>query len=1307
MARRKAGNINKDNFRLLITDLGYKLENGIGETYSKTYRVKGDYTIKIDFNNETINYVDETAKEKITVVRDTTSNFSDAENAVVLECVDRLLKLGYEPGTITLEKSFPNGHDATYLDIFVTKEDKAYLMIECKTFGEKYNTEYNNMLLLKRDGQPKGQLFAYYSAEQKNTKLLCLYTSRFENGRLERVNDIIEVREEWAKCGNVREVFDSWNKTFVNKGIFEDGCIAYSYENKGLLRNELLPLTKESATTIFHQFLEILRHNAVSDKPNAFNKMLNLFVCKIMDEDKQPDELLSFQWDEHTNYRMMMSNLEELYKQGMNQFLGIDVTDYSQNDLNSALVKLDEKEKQVVINMVQNLRLQKGSEFAFTEVYNEESFISNAKIVREIVEILQKWQFRYGHKQQFLGDFFEQLLATSIKQESGQFFTPLPIARFIVSSLPLKELTYAKAHDNNVKEILPVAIDYACGSGHFLTEYMDIEQGIINNYDINEKGLTNSAKKNLRHWQKTDNDNDLSGEFEWAAEHVYGIEKDYRLVKATKISTFLNGDGDANIIHADGLDKFSSEKYTGLLKIKNVVNGQNGHFDIVIANPPFSVNEFKKTLNSDFDDFTLYDLVTDKNDNIECMFIERTAQLLHAGDYCGYGAIVVPVSIMKNDDNLHVATRDIIFRKFHICALVRMRAVVFAKTSTETIILFLKRRDEIEYITIKNLVESFMSNFTDFAYNGRMDIVKSYLEDCCGGLDFEQYILFLSNLISTGEKYIDSVLNYFEDEIKPTIIKNKSFQNLSVDKQDQELESKRIEYVLSWERERLEDYLLLFADDIIVADSLTGDEGQDFIGYKFSEKRTRTGLRDRRDDDDNSVSKLYNDDDLWNDNTKLNYHIHSACIGIKTDIPSELEKHAEWQSGVEVLNWGVPFVNKINVRLTGNKKVRKEKQGYEDVKFGIITDSYNGDTSLSQTYISNHHGEYPVLSAKTLGDAVKGYIDTWKYDMECIQITTNGENSGTVVFKPKQKFSVGADTRVFTIKEEYHDQISIKYVYYAMRMELSREEYSWKNKSGKNVINSTNIHIPIKSDGQYDLDKQNTIVKALEKAEEKIGAIDLKAKNIEVDIMNKFYELFGDVENNDKKWPKERIIKKEQLKNGLNYNYDDNGLKIKSLGVGDFQDKYYIDNTDLLGEISLKQKPSEEYMLQDEDIVFVRSNGNRELVGRSVMVNVGSEPVSFSGFCIRYRNNNPEVDSVYLLYLLKTEYYRRLLHGDGANIKNLNQTILSSLDILVPPKIIQEEFSKYAKELEKKRKKIITQKEPLENAFFELQMKYL
>ena len=38
-----------------------------------------------------------------------TQNFAQAENWVVIECVDRLLEKGYQPQNITLEKTWKTG----------------------------------------------------------------------------------------------------------------------------------------------------------------------------------------------------------------------------------------------------------------------------------------------------------------------------------------------------------------------------------------------------------------------------------------------------------------------------------------------------------------------------------------------------------------------------------------------------------------------------------------------------------------------------------------------------------------------------------------------------------------------------------------------------------------------------------------------------------------------------------------------------------------------------------------------------------------------------------------------------------------------------------------------------------------------------------------------------------------------------------------------------------------------------------------------------------------------------------------------
>lgn len=180
----------------------------------------------------------------------------------------------------------------------------------------------------------------------------------------------------------------------------------------------------------------------------------------------------------------------------MSRFLNIDVTDFSENDISDTLDNIgDSQAKQALRNMIIKLRLQKNPEFAFIEVYDETSFKLNARVVKEVVELLQPYQFRYGHKQQFLGDFFELLLNTSIKQEAGQFFTPVPIARYIIYSLPIKEMIEKKIETDEA-EILPNVIDFACGTGHFLTEYMDRVQHIIEN-DIDSNKAKRTAKKKL------------------------------------------------------------------------------------------------------------------------------------------------------------------------------------------------------------------------------------------------------------------------------------------------------------------------------------------------------------------------------------------------------------------------------------------------------------------------------------------------------------------------------------------------------------------------------------------------------------------------------------------------------------------------------------------------------------------------------------------------------------------------------------------------------------------------------------------
>ena len=150
-----------------IISLGFKAKDGVDGVFIKKFASHNNYAIEVDFLSETINYGDQ-----ITCESKTTQNFSQPENFVVLECVERLLTKGYKPKDVTLEKTYPSGRGHSgRLDILVKKDKKAFLMIECKTWGKEFDNE------LKKIHKDGGQLFTYFQNDT-NADYLMLYSVR-------------------------------------------------------------------------------------------------------------------------------------------------------------------------------------------------------------------------------------------------------------------------------------------------------------------------------------------------------------------------------------------------------------------------------------------------------------------------------------------------------------------------------------------------------------------------------------------------------------------------------------------------------------------------------------------------------------------------------------------------------------------------------------------------------------------------------------------------------------------------------------------------------------------------------------------------------------------------------------------------------------------------------------------------------------------------------------------------------------------------------------------------------------------------
>lgn len=1233
------------NYKNFIKILGFKPKENTSEIFYKKYN---GYSIEINFDKSIIDY-----GNKIVSESKTTGNFSQDENWVILECVDRLLEKGYLPQNIVLEKTWRTGHGTSgRLDILVTHDDKsAYMMIECKTWDTEFEKELKN---LEKNG---GQLFTYFQ-QDKNADILMLYTSKLEGNSFQYKNTIIKIEDDYRQTGNVKDFYDRWNKLPKANGIFESWVRPYGFKSKAITKSALKELKHEDSSFIFNRFLEILRHNVVSDKPNAFNKIFTLFLCKIVDENRNPDDQLHFQWLEgEDNHISFQKRLTDLYRRGMKELLEKKVTDVSDDEFDTRFQQgMDENTRNEIKNILTEIRLKKNNEFAIKEVFDDASFIENAKVVKEVVELLQVYQLRYNYRQQFLSDFFELLLTTGLKQESGQFFTPVPIARFIIKSLPLQEITDKKIDAGNKNDLLPRIIDYAAGSGHFLTESMEEIQKYIDKLD--ESSFIPATKKAIKKWKED--------QFDWAEDYVYGIEKDYRLVKTAKVSCYLHGDGLAKVIHGDGLGDFASSiEFKDLLKDTDRTYKQdNKQFDIVISNPPYSVSAFKGLMNSEKSNigFDLYKRLTDQSSEIECLFIERTKQLLKDD---GVAGIILPSSMLSNS-GIYTETREILFKYFEILGIAELGSNTFMATGTNTVTLFLRRRNNADANNISESIKNSLANLQDVTINGIEKPIKKYLSHVWENISFEDYKTFLKQ--SPNEK-IEQHEIYSEYNKK---INSRNAEELW-------------EKILKTEQEKLLYFILAYPQKLVLVKTGDKDSEKRFLGYEFSNRRGSEGIHPiQRSKSIDECTELYDPDSFTNPNKASNY-IYKAFLGeFDLDIPENLKQNISYQNLVDMISFDrVDFEKKISLSV---KKKLKIESKWEVVRLGDLEQIHfvNGYAFKSEDLksIKTLNTELEVLKIGNISiEFRKTDFENCEYHIETnfenkivnkgdIAIALTGATVGKAGWVTKRSL---LNQRVLVLKSNnellaYVSNFIFNNTFYEYSQIIAHGNA--QGNLSPDQVKDFKIPLPPLDIQQKIVSEIETLEKQEQKANDEIGKnknlilsflIELKEKNVSL----------GDIVN---------------FKNGLNYNRQSFGELITIIGVGDFRNDFSPDISKL-EKIQIEGVLSEDYELRPNDILVVRSNGSARLVGRFLFINELNDKTSFSGFTIRLRTISDNILPKFLCHYLKTDIVRDVLTKDskGSNIKSLNQTLLASIKIPLPP---IEEQKKIVAEIEKIETKI-------------------
>lgn len=280
------------------------------------------------------------------------------------------------------------------------------------------------------------------------------------------------------------------------------------------------------------------------------------------------------------------------------------------------------------------------------------------------------------------------------------------------------------------------------------------------------------------------------------------------------------------------------------------------------------------------------------------MFIERTKQLLKDG---GIAGVILPSSILSNS-GIYTKAREIILQYFDIVSIAELGSNTFMATNTNTVVLFLRRRDNYFAANTKSAVDTYFRTLNDVTINGIETPASKYVAHVWEGLDYTDYITLLQKLPNDKVK---------AHEIYAEYKKKISAKN----------DAKLYEAILNIEAEKLLYFILAYSQKVVIVKSGEKDVEKRFLGYEFSNRRGNEGIHAiQKGKNIDECTQLF-DTNSYDNPEKASSYVYRAFKGDYTSpIAEGMQSHISRVSLIDMLTFDRPIFEK-GINLNSKKKV--------------------------------------------------------------------------------------------------------------------------------------------------------------------------------------------------------------------------------------------------------------------------------------------------------------------------------------------------------------------------------------------------